>query len=158
MAYSVNEGNLMAKRFRLRFTFWLDMQKPDETELAETIEILKQNRSFVATIRDGIRLICDLKAGQTEVLFELFPWVSEALRPVPAPTEQRLQEQINRLEALLLAQGNIPIQSPSSFVSTPRAHSAPSSEPNIVITGSSKATAREVADNFLKSFASSFFD
>ena len=145
----------MTKRFRLRFTFWLDLQKNDEAALAETVEILKQNRSFVATIRDGIRLICDLRAGQTEVLFELFPWVREALQPVPAPTEQRLQEQISRLETLLLAQGNVPIQPP---LGAPRTHSAPSNEPGVVITGSSKASAKTVADNFLKNYASSFFD
>jgi len=142
----------MTKRFRLRFTFWLDLQKADEAALAETVEILKQNRSFVATIRDGIRLICDLRAGQTAVLFELFPWVREAVQPV-ATTDQRLQEQIARLETLLLAQGNVPISS-----GAPRRHSAPSTEPTVVITGSSKADARTVADNFLKSFASAFFD
>ena len=66
----------MAKKsFRLRFTFWLDMHKSDEAAIAETIADLKSQRSFVSTIRDGIRLICDLRAGRLDVLFELFPWV-----------------------------------------------------------------------------------
>ncbi len=141
--------------FRLKFMFWLDTTKTEEDALIEQIEVLKQERLFAKTIRDGIRLICDLRAGQTVVLFELFPWVREALQPVPVPTEQRLQEQISRLEALLLAQGNVPIQPP---LGAPRMHSAPSDEPGVVITGSSKASAKTVADNFLKNYASSFFD
>ena len=105
----------MANRFRLRFTFWLDMQKADEAELADTIEELKQKRTFVSTVRDGIRLICDIRAGRIDVLFELFPWVKEGLQTVSAqPVESGLQEQITRLEALLLAQGNVPISSPFS--------------------------------------------
>ena len=57
------------------FRFWLDVFKPQESELVDTIESLKNNRSFTQTIRDGIRLICDLREGKLDVLFELFPWV-----------------------------------------------------------------------------------
>ncbi len=99
----------MTNRFRLRFSFWLDLHKSDEAALAETIDALKQNRTFASTIRDGIRLIADLRAGRIDVLLELFPWVKEALQPAPATSaDQRLQEQIERLENLLLAQGNVP--------------------------------------------------
>ncbi len=65
------------KRFRMRFVFWLDLQKQDENQIAEQIEILKQERSFSKAVRNGIRLICDLRAGRTDVLLELFPWVAE---------------------------------------------------------------------------------
>lgn len=68
-----------AKRFRVRQVFWLDMNKADEYELAETIDQLKQSRTFVRTIRDSIRLILDLRAGQVDVLLELFPFVHTAL-------------------------------------------------------------------------------
>ena len=61
----------------MKFTFWLDATKADEDELIDQIEILKQQRLFAKTIRDGIRLICDLRAGQVDVLFELFPWVED---------------------------------------------------------------------------------
>ncbi len=49
--------------------FWLDMQKGDEAEIAELIDILKAIRTFASTIRDGIRLMCDWRAGRTEILF-----------------------------------------------------------------------------------------
>ena len=152
----------MNNRFRLRFTFWLDMHKTDEAELAETIDQLKQNRSFASTVRDGIRLIADLRAGQTDVLFELFPWVKDALQASPpAPMEKGLQEQIARLEALLLAQGNVPIQSPTVASSAPETvRSVPKSQVKIAAT-TSKADAKTVAQNFansLRSVASGFFD
>ncbi|MBI5928183.1 MAG: hypothetical protein HY862_02660 [Chloroflexi bacterium] len=69
------------KRFRTRFVFWLDLQKQDENQIAEQIETLKQERAFAKVIRDGIRLICDLRAGKTDVLLELFPWVAERFQP-----------------------------------------------------------------------------
>lgn len=151
----------MPQRFRLRHTFWLDMRKVDEAELAETIETLKQNRSFAATIRDGIRLICDLRAGQTEVLFELFPWVKDVPQSASAmPVDRGLQEQIARLEALLLAQGNIPIQRPSSpHVSERTAHSAGKSL--IEIASADGKGNKQITNNFFESMrglASGFFD
>jgi hypothetical protein len=65
----------MTKRFRLRFTFWLDMLKEGELAVAEAIQKLKVDRLFAETVRDGIRLVCDLRDGKLDVLFELFPWV-----------------------------------------------------------------------------------
>lgn len=105
---------MTANRYRLRFTFWLDMIKPDETVLADQIEQLKNERSFVRTIRDGIRLILDLRSGRTEVLFELFPWLKNDLsQPVTtiistAP-DTGLHHQLERLEQLILQQGAVPI-------------------------------------------------
>ena len=148
----------MTQRFRLRFTFWLDLHKAGEAELAETIDGLKHERSFASTIRDGIRLVCDLRAGRVDVLCELFPWVQEALQPVStAPVDARLQEQIARLEALLIAQGNVPIQSSND---APSRSARKSAKPIVEVTAS-KASAETVAKNFLnsmKGLASGFFD
>ncbi len=106
-------------RFRLRFTFWLDLLKPDEGQLADQIELLKNDRSFAGTIRDGIRLICDLRQGKLDVLFELFPWVRaefmeyiQSLQPQKSPAELDIQQQLERLEQLMLKQGNTPIDTP----------------------------------------------
>lgn len=63
------------KSHRLMFRFWLDMFKSEEAAIADQVEILKNKRSFTQTIRDGIRLICDLRNGKLDILFELFPWV-----------------------------------------------------------------------------------
>ncbi len=156
----------MANRFRLRFTFWLDLQKADEAALAEAIDGLKHNRTFASAIRDGIRLICDLRAGQTTILLELFPWVKEALQPVSMPTVDRnFQEQITRLETLFLSQGHVPIE-PSLSVALgdqpPQRTTRKSAKPRVEVTGlAAKASAETVAKNFLssmKNMASGFFD
>lgn len=87
------------KSHRLMFRFWLDMFKPEEEELADTIELLKNERSFSKTIRDGIKLITNLRQGKLDVLFELFPWVKaefmEYMREIqpadPAPAAPPVQ-------------------------------------------------------------------
>jgi hypothetical protein len=98
------------QRFRLRQVFWLDLNKPDEAELAETIEILKAQRTFASTIREGIQLVRSLKSGQLDVLLDRFPWIEEAFyqrfvghESLP---ESAIHEQLARLERLLLEQGN----------------------------------------------------
>jgi hypothetical protein len=106
-------------RFRLKFMFWLDVAKEDESRLAEQIEELKQHRSYSRTIRDGIRLIYDLRAGRTDVLFALFPWLKVELTPQPvAATESQLQLEIAQLRELILGQG-------SSVSLTPNSNSGP---------------------------------
>jgi hypothetical protein len=102
---------MAGKRFRLRHTFWLDLNKPDEEKLAETIDELKEKRSFAKTIRDGIQLVCDLRKGRVDVLFELFPWVkAEFLAGVG---DKAMQQQLERLEKLLIEQGNQPLPLPA---------------------------------------------
>ena len=108
---------MATKSFRLRFTFWLDMKKPDEESIAETIASLKNQRSFVSTVREGIRLVTDLRAGRLDVLFELFPWVRaefleymQNLQPTQPIEEKAIQKRLDSLEKLLLQQGNLPFE------------------------------------------------
>ena len=68
------------ERFRQRFNFWLDLNKTNDAILAHEIHDLKQCKQFSQTIRDGIRLIVDLRRGNTDVLCELFPLIEERLR------------------------------------------------------------------------------
>ena len=124
---------MAANRYRLRFTFWLDMLKLDEMALADQIEQLKNERSFVRTIRDGIRLIMDLRNGRTEVLFELFPWLKNELSQpmttiISTSPDNGLQHQLDRLEQLILQQGAVPVAMPahSSTHSGPKALDVPS--------------------------------
>ncbi|MAS35621.1 MAG: hypothetical protein CL610_16545 [Anaerolineaceae bacterium] len=106
--------SMATNRFRLQFKFWLDMHKPDEQQLAKEIDQLKQGRAFSQVVRDGIRLIMDLWNGNLTVLLALFPWVEDAfyqrfLEQQPNP-ETTIQEQLQRLEQLLIEQGNTPIE------------------------------------------------
>lgn len=102
---------------RGRFTFWLDFRKDDELLLAEMIDDLKRKRGFASAIRDGLRLIVDLRAGRLDVLFELFPWVQaeflkylESIQPLKPEPEFQLQQQLERLERLMLERGYVPEQ------------------------------------------------
>jgi hypothetical protein len=83
-AYPVNESPVK-KSYNLQFRFWLNIVKDDESVLADELSLLKSQRQFTQTIRDGVRLVLDLRAGKTDVLFELFPWVRQLAAPLPAP-------------------------------------------------------------------------
>lgn len=107
---------MASKRFRLKFMFWLDVTKEDEYEVAELIEELKEKRLFSQTIRDGIRLICDLRAGRTDTLFSLFPWVASEF--AQALDDNELYHEIESLRQLILNQNgstNIASMSDSGF-------------------------------------------
>ena len=94
-----------SERFRLRFIFWLDMNKPDQQALAEEIETLKEKRSFAKTVRDGIRLVMSLRQRRTDVLFELFPFLKTELshaEPKFDTHNGQVQQQLHRIENLLL--------------------------------------------------------
>jgi hypothetical protein len=78
------KGNHMKKQrksFRMRFVFWLDLCQEGEADLAEYIDELKEQRKFVTTIKQGLRLIRDLRAGDIDVLLELFPEIKSKLQP-----------------------------------------------------------------------------
>lgn len=89
--------------FRLRFTFWLDLNAPAENDLADYVEDLKAKRSFVKTIRDGLRLMRDLRAGKTDVLCELFPFVAQQLATPPKSNDSSdIKRELDELKELLL--------------------------------------------------------
>ncbi|MBZ0320110.1 MAG: hypothetical protein K8L91_27100 [Anaerolineae bacterium] len=91
------------ERLRQQYLFWLDMNQPDDVALADKIAELKAQRKFAKTIRDGIRLIEDLRAGRLDVLLALFPWVTDHLKSplygneLAAALEQFQQVVINGL-------------------------------------------------------------
>lgn len=74
------KGGVKKERLRQQYLFWLDMTKPNDVELAAKIAELKACRKFVQTIRDGIRLMEDLRVGRLDVLLALFPSVTEHLQ------------------------------------------------------------------------------
>ena len=86
---------------RERFSFWLDLGKGSEFILADTIFELKQKRLFASTIRDGIRLIVDLRAGRVDVLLELFPFVEETLLKRAAPLNGVDLDTLQQFEQLI---------------------------------------------------------
>lgn len=133
------------ERKRIQFKFWLDIVKNDEYALAEQAMHLKNKRGFSRTIRDGLRLILDLRAGQVDVLFELFPWVKEKVeQPTNAAPTTGLERQLERLESILKEQGGIAVSPTNQSVMKPVG--AP---PMIAAKTAPIADANIIADKFL---------
>lgn len=103
----------MAQKNRLRFNFWLNMDNEHEESIADNIELLKNKRSFTSAIRDGLRLIVDLRNGKLDVLFELFPFVKlevlDYMKDVNPDNKSNddIKQQIARLEQLILSQDRL---------------------------------------------------
>lgn len=150
------------KRFRIRFVFWLDLQKPDENQIAEQIDTLKQERAFAKVVRDGIRLVSDLRKGKVDVLLELFPWIEDYFayqKSMGGGSYLALQEQLARLEQKLLQEGAKPIDRPGPELVGPK----PMQVPKVVVptfdddddltftVKKSVSTGNQAAHNFLNS-------
>ena len=93
---------------RWRVTFWLDDQIDRDWKIGEMIRDLKKQRQFTSAVRDGIRLIVDLRAGRTDVLFELFPLLAEQLKASaapPPPDTSGLERKIDQLQQAFLSGG-----------------------------------------------------
>lgn len=140
---------------RFKFNFWLDCDKDNELLLAEAIDNLKRQRSFAGTVRDGIRLICDLRQGKLDVLFELFPWVRaefldymQSLQPDKSAAEQRLEQQLARLEKLLLQQAGAPAGPRPMMLSRPVADE---DDTALLTVTKAKVDGRQITQNFINS-------
>ena len=159
----------MAQKNRLRFNFWLNMDNELEEGIADNIELLKNKRSFSSAIRDGLRLIVDLRAGNLNVLFELFPMVKleilEMMRDVKSDSSNDsnhdLKAQIGRLEQLILSQGtkqDTPIMKPigglqplSNGINQIEAPVFDDSDDDLLIVTKDTSSGKNVALNFIRS-------
>lgn len=142
---------MSAKPYRRMYRFWLDLNRNDEAAIAEHIEHLKDKRNFTRTIRDGVRLLAELRNGSIDFLIALFPFVIEMVfdrfyapeireewarielerqklehefwlleeekRQLAAERKQlgqgdksNMDERLDRIERMLLEQGNQPIE------------------------------------------------
>lgn len=83
------------------YRFWLDLEKEHEEAIADMIDELKKKRLFAKTVRDGIRLICDLRADKRDVLKELFPQMNLQTQTASSDRvggyDMKLLEAINKL-------------------------------------------------------------
>lgn len=66
---------------RKRIESWLRLDKADECDLlVNIIPDLKAQKAYSAAIRDGLRIIWELRQGKTDHLFRLFPFLKEGLQ------------------------------------------------------------------------------
>lgn len=136
-------------RQRWQFKFWLNVNNDEDLAIADLIGELKRQRQFQRAVRDGLRLIADLRAGRTDVLLELFPGIREALPQVGAGESfDALLREVSEIKAHLSTGGGLmPI--PPDRVNVPLIGVKVQQ-----INGSSDDAAR----NFLGGLASAFFD
>lgn len=166
----------LSKRYRLRFSFWLDMLKSDEVMVADQIELLKNSRLFSATVRDGIMLMCDLRQGSTDLLTRLFPilteplalwnelqncradmllrmfpWLKEAIAP-PAADTTAMQKQIDMLYDLIKAKAPAGEGAPIKMLTNNKATPPPPDDDDDALTAvRDESAGAKSASNFLKS-------
>ena len=107
---------VQAGRRRVQHRFDLNLNKADEHQLHEMIRSLKKKRSFLGVIRDGVRLILDLRLGRTEVLQELFPWVLEQAITVTDEigNQDMLKSQFEELKSLIAQKTSSPAPGPQA--------------------------------------------
>jgi hypothetical protein len=89
---------------RYKIQFWLNSDKIDELNVADTVAGLKQQRSFSSTVRDGIMIVNELRQGKIDLLLKLYPFVMDAItalipppEPPPMPDNADLIEQFRRM-------------------------------------------------------------
>lgn len=152
---------MTSARYRVMHKFWLDVAKDDEDTLDATIHELKRKRTFTKTIRDGLRLICDLHQGRLDVLFELFPWVRaeflSGMQPQETAGERALREQLERIERQLIGRGSVQssVQERALVPVTEQIDAAPSV---FVDSGIPEVSAQQARQTFSASIGNLFAD
>lgn len=97
-------------RRRVRFSFWLEMDKVEHILLGNWIDDLKRKRQFAPIIRTALTIYQELKRGETAMLYHCFPDLKP--KPVSPPPEieqmqkkiDSLQDQVDLLKGILIKQ------------------------------------------------------
>ena len=87
--------------------FQLDTWDPFEKSVSDLLDTLREQRLYKRSIVDGVRLVSDLRSGNLDVLFELFPWVErEIIRraEITQPALSEFQQMMLEQQQLLIQQ------------------------------------------------------
>lgn len=138
---------------RYKIQFWLNSEKEDELNVADTVAELKQRRSFSATVRDGIMIVNELRQGRVDLLLRLYPWVKDTIIDMLPPQQPPPTDEITELKRMierLIEQGGRAIPDSRDnggllMLATPKLPPAPIA----VSTKAAPVSADAIADNFL---------
>ncbi len=143
----------MAKyRPRRQFKFLLYQDIDMEVVLTDFVTRLKKERKFVTVIKSALRLYGSLQERDLSVLYELFPWIGEAikadqLKPPPSPPDSgELQQQISAAVAVGVREAMMNMPSLPATIPVAKSASAP---PKVETKTAPKMSADAIADNFL---------
>lgn len=154
----------MAKRrYRLRYTFWLDHNKPEEEAIADTIEILKNERSFASAVRTGIQIVADLRQHKIDSLLQFFPWVEDYFRarfsPQDSPANQEFAQLLSQQALILekLAEQNAnPAKPEPKYLNIPK--STDMELPSLFVENAEPEDPSKARENFAAGFGDLFAD
>ncbi len=110
MGKKKKQRRIPVKTGRVVHHFWLNIWNEPENVLDNEMRELKKQRKFAETVRDGLRLILDLRAGSLVVLFELFPHLQERLAvgqvvSPPTPAAPDVNELAKEIATQIILQG-----------------------------------------------------
>jgi hypothetical protein len=94
---------------RFKYNFWLDDSKKDDRVVAVTIADLKKLRAFSSVLRDGIMIVSELRQGKTDLLFKLYPWIADSLRPAASAPNSDPDDIAERVYQKMNAGGKVVI-------------------------------------------------
>ncbi|MAS36297.1 MAG: hypothetical protein CL610_19995 [Anaerolineaceae bacterium] len=146
-------------RYRMRFDFQLNVAKDEEYAIDEQIGSLKKQGLYSKTVRDGIRLVSNLRDGNLDVLFELFPWVQAefleyvaGVQPEKSETERDIQQQLLRIEKLLAtSEMEVRAGGPKAMKVSTVAGPRLDFDDNVALTRKKAKSSGNSAQNFLNS-------
>lgn len=100
LSQSAKRRTVTRDRRRVRFSFWLEMDKVEHIVLGNWIDDLKRSRQFAPIIRTALSLFRELKLGDTAMLYELFPDIKPTppVPSMPSPENEELKKRISILE------------------------------------------------------------
>lgn len=157
---SGTDRHIEPKRYRIRYSFWLDVLKPDEREIDDYIADLKRGRKFAQTIREGLKLVATLREGRVDLLESLFPFIREHYRKEfeqPRDSDANLEfARIMREHAEIIAslKANPSRAEPSGFEYAEQL----AADVNIFAGGSVAVDPGEARDNFASGMGDLFGD
>lgn len=70
---------------KIRIEIRINLSRADDVQFKQVTDDLRRRRQLSATVRDGLALILDLRAGRTDVLFALFPHLRLPAVPASVP-------------------------------------------------------------------------
>lgn len=144
--------------FRWQVRFWLDGDKLDQLDLGKWIHSLKCSQKFAPTVRNALTLYRELMAGETTMLYQMFPDIKPKPAPLPMPSPvieemqkkiDSLQDQVDLLKGILIKQSG-----PGAVdMSVKMSHVAPvgDAEDIELVIRKDETSGQRSAENFLKS-------
>lgn len=93
-----------------QYKFSLSVRDKHNRQVKKIVDglLVKGRGALSQSIRDGLRLLNDLRRGNTKVLLEMFPDIADKIKPPTPSDDDDLKRQIAELKRLILEQGSLP--------------------------------------------------